>query len=165
MTKLPRTVSLLLALWTGLTLALPNSAWALRSIQSRQSPEMVQVLTAGLEEAEILEAIAVLKIQTGREAVRNGKWAALVSFLEQTTPETVKALIENSRQTVSSHEQEWKKQGLLRGGGAAKLLIGDIGEAKRRASERLKKKHFDSDVREILERGTQIFHRSDYGWA
>lgn len=97
-------------------------------------------LLAGMEEKELAEAISILKLQTGREAVRNGKWAPLVTFLEQNAPDTLKALIDNPRQTVPAQEQEWKKQGLLKGGGAGKLLIGDIGEARRRAVEKISKR-------------------------
>ncbi len=50
MSKLRRSISLALALWVSLALALPSPAWALRSIQSQQSPGLTQAIASGLEE-------------------------------------------------------------------------------------------------------------------
>lgn len=92
-------------------------------------------ITVGLEESSEVkkEAIAIL----GSGKIRSGKWSRdLLPHLDRVT---LDALIDNPRQTVSQHEVDWKKAGWLRGGGAAKLLVGDVGEAVRRAKEVVKR--------------------------
>ncbi len=100
-----------------------------------------KVPAAGAEERELQqEMVALLKLKHGRDAVRNGKWAELIGQLEQNEQTHLEALFTDPRKILAERGQTWKEKGLIKGGGAEKLLASDIAETKRRASQRLERK-------------------------